>query len=192
MKYRIRRQRTDHIDPFGLAFFNRRDNFINFFSAHKRKVLHLYYDRAANQYSKAKQDFATKLKKSIEIDGNGNATGWHVVLMSVGQANITHSEEFDLMNELMSDRNRHLPKLQIDGHECRELKSSLELAPVEKDGRGNIKKDKRSEKLAAHRLPMESTNMSDAFKYLLCRKKYLKVVKKKGTIGTLGDVKVRG
>lgn len=168
------------------------DKFISFFSNHKRKTLHLYYDRSANAYSKAKQDFATKLKQSIERDASNTPTGWNVVLMSVGQANITHSEEFDLMNDLMSGRNKYLPQLQIDIHECRELKSSLELAPVIKDGRGNIKKDKSSEKLAAHRLPMESTNPSDSFKYLMCRKKYLKVVKHKHGVTITGDAQVRG
>ena len=168
------------------------NKFIEFFAQHKRKTLHLYYDRSANQYSKAKQDFASKFKQSIEKNNDGKATGWNVVLMSVGQSNITHSEEFDLMNELMGGNNKHLPKLQIDYHECRELKSSLENAPLMKDGRGNIKKDKSSEKLAAQRLPMESTNFSDAFKYLLCRKKYLKVVKHRHLTTMLGDAKIRG
>jgi hypothetical protein len=169
------------------------NKFIDFFRPHQAKTLHLYFDRSANQYSKAKRDFATKLKKNIEFDASNKATGWHVVLMSVGQGNITHSEEFDLMTELMSGRNRHLPELQIDAHECRDLKSSLELAPLIKDSRGNIKKDKSSEKLASHRLPSESTNFSDAFKYLLCRKKYLKIVKhRRLTSSHIGEVKVRG
>lgn len=168
------------------------NKFLDFFSQHKTKTLHLYYDRSANAYSKANQDFATKFKQAIGRDGYGVTTGWNVVLMSIGQANITHSEEFDLMNEMMSGRNKYLPDLQIDLHECRELKSSLELAPVIKDGHGNIKKDKRSEKLAAHRLPMESTNASDSFKYLMCRKKYLKVVKHRHSLTTIGDATVRG
>lgn len=168
------------------------DKFLSFFLHHKHKTLHLYYDRSANQYSKAKRDFATKFKQSIESDKHGKATGWHVILMSVGQANITHAEEFDLMNELMSGRNPYLPQLLIDAHECRELKSSLELAPVIKDGHGNVKKDKSSEKLPSHRLPTESTNLSDAFKYLLCRKKFLKIVKHRRSAITTGDAVVRG
>lgn len=168
------------------------DKFLHFFEPHKRKTLHLYYDRSANQYNKAKQDFANKLKAAIEKDKDNRATGWNVVMMSVGQSNITHAEEFDLMNELMSGRNPHLPDLMIDAHECRELKSSLELAPVIKDSRGNVKKDKSSEKLAAHLLPAKSTNFSDAFKYLLCRKKFLNIVKHRRSVASLGDVKVRG
>lgn len=168
------------------------NKFIDFFKSHKYKTLHLYYDRSANQYSKAKKDFASKLKHSIEISEDNKHTGWRVVLMSVGQGNITHSEEFDLMNEMMAGNNPHLPDIIIDAHECRELKSSLEIAPVIKDGRGNIKKDKSSEKLSSHRLPNESTNFSDAFKYLICRKKYLKIVKHKGTSGIMGNVSIRG
>lgn len=168
------------------------NKFLSFFETHRNKTLHLYYDRSANQYNKAKQDFATKLKQAIEKTESGQATGWIVVLMSVGQSNITHSEEFDLMNEMMSGRNRHLPTLQIDAHECRELKSSLELAPLIKDSNNNIKKDKRSEKLAPHRLPTESTNMSDAFKYLMCRRRWLKVVKGRPSTAGMGSVQVRG
>jgi hypothetical protein len=167
------------------------NKFIEFFEPHKNKTLHLYYDRAANQYSRSKQDFASKLKHAIENDQDNKRTGWNVLLMSIGQANITHSEEFDLMNELMSERNPKLPRLRIDAHECRPLKSSLELAPVIKDSKGNVKKDKRSEKLATHRLPTESTNYSDAFKYLICRRKYLKVLKRYRTTGIVGDVVVR-
>jgi hypothetical protein len=167
------------------------NKFLSFFVDHKRKTLHLYYDRAANQYSKAKQDFANKLKHDIENDAEGKRTGWSVMLMSVGQPNITHSEEFDLMNEMMAGRNKHLPKLQIDAHECRELKSSLELAPVVKDNKGNVKKDKRSEKLATHRLPAESTNYSDAFKYLMCRRRYLKIMKNRPSSHSVGEVTIR-
>lgn len=168
------------------------NKFLEFFSQHKRKTLHLYYDRSANAYSKSKQDFASKLKEAIEFDANNKHTGWNVVLMSIGQGNITHSQEFDFMNELMSGRNTHLPKLLIDMHECRELKCSIELAPIIKDSRGNLKKDKSSEKLSSDRLPTESTNFSDAFKYLMCRRKYLKVVKSSRSISTFSDVKIRG
>ena len=170
------------------------DKFIEFFNPHKRKILHLYYDRSANQYSKAKRDFATKLKKSIESqpDANGKLkrTGWTVLLMSVGQSNITHEQEFDLMNEIMTGRNRNLPKLLIDAHECRELKSAMELAPLMRNDKGRIQKDKSSEKrLPLRRLPAESTNFTDAFKYLVCKRKYLRVIKAMKT--NFGSVAVR-
>lgn len=167
------------------------DKFLVFFAPHKHKTLNLWPDRAAFQYKKAKEDFASKLKYAIEHYADGKPTGWHVLIANIGQPNITHSEEFDLMNELMAERNRNLPRLQIDMHECRELRASLKLAPVRKNSKGQIEKVKSSEKLAIHRLPLESTNMSDAFKYFMCRKKWLNIVKYKNT-QSFGSVSVRG
>lgn len=159
--------------------------FTEFFHDHKHKELDMYFDRAANAYRKQKQDLATKLKNAIEkqeVNGQMRSTGWRVNLMSIGQGNISHTDEFDLMNDLMRGDVKGLPQLLIDQFECKELKGSLELAPVEKDTKGNIKKVKKSEKFPVKRLPMESTNYSDAFKYLICRKKYLDVVKSRQQI----------
>jgi hypothetical protein len=167
------------------------DKFITFFAPHKTKVLNLWPDRAAFQYKKAKEDFASKLKYCIEHDKDGKATGWRVIIANIGQPNITHAEEFDLMNEMMGERNKNLPRLQIDAYECKELRASLKLAPVRKNSKGQIEKVKSSEKLAPHRLPMESTNMSDAFKYLMCRKKWLNIVKHKKQMA-FGSVAIRG
>jgi hypothetical protein len=168
-------------------------NFTQFFAAHQVKVLHLYYDRAANQYSKAGKDFAGQLKQAIEQQG-GIYTGWHVKLMSRNQADITHAQEFDLMIQLMGERNPKLPKLLIDQYQCRQLKSSLENAPVIIKQRGDkrtIQKDKSSEKeLPLERLPLESTNFSDAFKYLLCRPEWLAIASN-STVGNVGEAKVR-
>ena len=150
------------------------DQFIEYFQHHRKKVLYLYYDRAANSYKKVGEDVANKLKQVLEKDRWGKATGWEVKLMSLGQGDILHTEEYNLMNVMMDETDRRLPKLRIDQFNCKELKSSLECAPS-KPGTGNekIRKDKTSEQLPAHRLPMESTNMSDAFKYLMCRKEWL-------------------
>lgn len=171
------------------------NNFLDFFEPHKRKEIDLYYDRSGNQLYRQKQDIANKLKNTIEkrTDNNGHIkpTGWKVNLMSVGQGNISHTEEYDLMVDMLGEKNPGLPKLLIDQFECKEYKSSLEMAPLEKDTKGNIKKVKKSEKLAPRRLPMESTNMSDAGKYLLCRKKYLDVVKSRRSI-SFGDPGLRG
>jgi hypothetical protein len=154
--------------------------FTEYFQHHRRKQLYLWYDRAANQYRSIGQDVATKLKNAIEKDRFGKSTGWEVKLMSIGQADILHTEEYDLMNVIMAESDKRFPKLRIDQFNCKELKSSLELAPV-MPGTGNekVKKDKRSEKLAPNRLPMESTNMSDAFKYLICRAEWLNAMKDK-------------
>jgi len=165
------------------------NQFIQFWKPHGNKILHLYHDRAANQYRKAGKDFATQLKTNIEKDEQGKSTGWHVRLMSIGQGNITHDTEFNLMNVMMSGKEPLLPELLIDKYECRELRSSIMLAPVEKDSKGQIKKVKKSEKLPLERLPLESTNMSDAFKYLMCRSKYINISKSKRNVSFVGSVK---
>lgn len=158
------------------------DKFLVFFKPHKRKQLQLYHDRATNQYRKSGKDFASQLKHDIEFDRQGNRTGWMVQLMSIGQGNISHADEFNLMNILMGEKDKRLPKLQIDQYECKELKAQLEITPVTKDSKGEIKKVKKGDKLPALRLAMESTNFTDAFKYLLCRQKYLSVARQKRTV----------
>lgn len=165
------------------------DQFLAFFAPHRRKILHLYYDRAANQYRKSKRDFATLIKHDIEYDRKGRRTGWIVQLMSIGQGNILHSEEFNLMNVMMGEKDKRLPKLLIDKFECKELKSQLECTPVEKARNGEIKKVKKGDKLPPARLPMESTNLTDAFKYLMCRPKYMAIAKQKRPL-ILGSMEV--
>jgi hypothetical protein len=155
----------DHIDELG-------ENLVAYFEPHRKKVLYLRHDRATNQYGKVKKDQASALKKAIEYDRKGNRTGWRVELMNVGQGNIEHATEYDFMIQLMSGNNSKLPMLTIDQYNCAELKSSLELAELTYQF-GKLKKKKSSEKLPVARLPMESTNFSDAFKYLICRREWL-------------------
>lgn len=149
------------------------DNFLDYFAPHQEKTLNLYYDRAGNNYRKQKEDLAGKIKAAIEKDAAGRHTGWTVVLKSKFQGNIAQADEYVFMQELLSGRNRRLPAIRIDTYNCRPLKASLEGAKTQKTNKGIIAKDKRSEKLAPERLPMESTNMSDAFKYLSMRKAWI-------------------
>lgn len=159
----------EHIEELGAMF-------VNYFEPHRNKVLHLYHDRATNQYAKVKKDQASAFKRAIEFDKGGNKTGWKVELMNVGQGNIEHATEYDFMIQLLSGNNPKLPKLLIDQYNCREAKSSMETAQTTFVA-GKLKKKKTSEKLSMSRLPMESTNMSDAVKYLLCRREWIALAK---------------
>jgi len=158
------------------------DEFIRYFAGHRRKNLKLYYDRAANNYAKIGQDVATQIKKAIEVDINGKRTGWAVQLMSVGQGNIGSNAEYSFMMELMSGNNKTLPKLLIDRTNCPNLKAQLEktAAKMSSGSRmaGMVVKQKKVDGLPVHRLAKESTNFTDAFKYLLCRKAFLKMINK--------------
>ncbi len=164
------------------------DKFITFFEPHKKKVFHLYHDRSANQYRKSGRDFATQLKHDIEFTKAGVRTGWIVQLMNIGQGNISHSDEFNLMNIMMGEKDKRLPKLLIDMFECRELKNQLEVTPVTKSAKNEIQKVKKGDKLPSSRLAMESTNFTDAFKYLMCRPKWIAITKQKAglTFGSIG------
>lgn len=156
------------------------DQFISYFKHQEEKTLNLYYDRAGNNYSKTGQDLASQIKKAIEKTEDGKRTGWTVILKSIGQGNIHSNTEYNFMNDLLSGMNPLLPNVLIDQFNCKCLKSSLEKAPtkvVNRNGRKLVVKDKKSEGLPTHKLPTESTNFSDAFKYLMCRKKWLKLSK---------------
>lgn len=155
--------------------------FLDFFRNHKMKVLDMYYDRSGNQHHKTGRDWATAMKNAIEMP-DGKPSGWRVNLMSVGQATILQEEEFNLMRMVMSETNTRLPKLKICLQQCRELKSSMEVAkqiikPDLKTGVRRIHKNKSSEQITMERRPMWSTNMSDALKYYMCRPKYMAIMK---------------
>lgn len=161
------------------------DMFVNYFRFHENKELDMYYDRAANNFKSMKEDAASKIKEAIEKDSAGIRTGWRVNLKSIGQPNIPMETEYEFMLTLLKEDNPALPKLRIDAINCKEVKSSLENTPAivkYKKGVKIIAKDKRSERLPIERLPMESSNPSDAVKYLICRREWLQLTKpKKGS-----------
>lgn len=148
------------------------DKFLKYWAPHNRKILNLYYDRAANNYKKAGQDLATQIKNAIEFYDaeKKKRTGWRVILMSEGQGNIGQFEEYNFMQELFQENNNLLPRIRIDMYNCKPVKCSLEEAKARKNSKGFMEKDKSSEQLPPARLPLESTNPSDSFKYLVMRK----------------------
>jgi hypothetical protein len=151
------------------------DQFLEFFAEHRCKTLHMYYDRAGNNFQSQGEDYASKIKDAIEKDANGRRTGWNVVLMSRKQATIKQNAEFAFMHELMSERNAKLPRLRVDVLNCVEMVSSIEGAKAEVRYKGSVKlvaKVKKTEKLEPKKLPKLSTNFSDAFKYLMMRREW--------------------
>lgn len=160
------------------------EKFRTFFKHHKNKILYMYYDRSGNQYESSGRDWATEVKNHIEFDAQGNRTGWKVVLMSKEQATIYQSQEYFFMKQVFQQTVKGLPGVKIDQYQCKELKSSMELSKLQtkqdtKTGKTTIHKDKSSEKLPLKKLPLQSTNFSDAFKYLMYRKKWADLVKRR-------------
>ena len=155
-------------------------DFREFFASHPVKELRLWYDRSGNNLQSQNQDYARQIKEAIEHDADGKRTGWTVTLMSRKQRVLLQEEEFNFMHTLMKGENPSLPKLLIDVNNCSELISSLDGARAGIKYRGEqkiITKIKKSEKLAVKKLPRLSTNLSDAFKYLLMRKHWMDAVK---------------
>lgn len=155
------------------------DQFLAFFAGHEYKELNLYYDRAGNNFEKQGEDYASKIKDAIEKDASGRRTGWTVNLKSRKQSTIRQNAEFDFMHEFMRGENKKLPALLVDALNCPEMISSIEGARAEVKYRGSVKvvaKVKKTEKLEAKKLPRLSTNFSDAFKYLLMRREWIKVI----------------
>ena len=143
---------------------------------YKAKGLNLYYDRSGNNLQRQGVDYARQIKEAIEKDGDGRRTGWTVNLKSRKQANLPQNAEYNFMHELMRGENKKLPLLLVDVLNCSEMSSSIEGAKAEVKYRGSVKvvaKVKKTEKLEAKKLPRLSTNFSDAFKYLMMRRRWL-------------------
>ncbi|MGL6037412.1 MAG: hypothetical protein ACRC0E_00775, partial [Soonwooa sp.] len=153
------------------------DKFLEFFAPQRNKVLYMHYDRSGNQYQKVSRDWAAEIKRFIEYDKDGRATGWRVELKSRGMGNIEQQTEFLLAKNMMQETLKGLPKIHIDQYQCRELLSSMSVATqIVKPNKKNVKqifKNKTSEKIAMEKRPMQSTNLSDALKYLICRREWL-------------------
>lgn len=165
------------------------DKFLAYFKPHRLKVLRLYYDRAMNAYQKQRADMATKIKEAIERDADGKSTGWRVILMSRGQGDIYSDVEYRFFIALLAGQLRdRLFTFLIDRHNCEFTKAEMENCPtrVSKDrfNRDVIRKEKKGDKLAFDRLPRESSNLTDAVKYLLMRPEWIAVWSKSGGIAS--------
>lgn len=151
------------------------DKFLAYFKPHRRKLLKLYYDRSMNNYKRVSTDMASQIKKAIETDSEGRRTGWTVQLMSLGQGNISSNLEYRFFMDLLpGNLTRQLYTLLIDQHNCPNLKSEMEVTRTkakvnERDNTTQIVKEKTGDKLPVHRLPRESTNLTDALKYFVLR-----------------------
>ena len=97
----------------------------------------------------------------------------------MGQGNIGSNLEYRFFMDLLSGNlERTLFILLIDQHNCPNLKSEMEVTETKvatrPDSSSVIVKQKTGDKLPAHRLPKESTNLTDALKYFTLRKEIIR------------------
>lgn len=157
------------------------DRFLDYFKPHKTRLLRLYYDRAMNNYKKVGTSAIQRIKQAIEVRADGTRSGWRVQLMSMGQGVIYSNTEYQFFSALFArDLQKQLFTLMIDAQNCPNLKAEMESCPIKvvedkRTGRKDIRKEKKGERLPAHRLPQESTNLTDSLKYLIMRKEWVNI-----------------
>ena len=162
------------------------DRFLEYWAPHKTKLLRLYHDRAMNNYQKQGNDMARRIKAAIETRADGSRSGWRVQLMSRGQGNIGSHTEYNFFSALLAGQlQRQLFNLLIDADNCPNLKAEMENCPVvvaedKRTGRKEVRKEKKGDKLPTSRLPQESTNLTDALKYLIMRVDWVNIWKNVG------------
>lgn len=157
------------------------EEFLAFFSAHRKRIIYYYYDRAGNARRVgtplSDADTFIRLVKSHPLYKD-----WFVKPESRDMGDIYHSQEFYLADAIFSRTIEGLPRVLIDRLNCRELVCSLRGAKViertDARGRKTIQKDKSSEKnfKTVDELPEKSTNLSDAFKYRICTRTNLRKI----------------
>jgi len=148
--------------------------FNSYFTSRRNRHIDLYYDRAGNQ-KKNKQKL--QLTAAKELKAELERYGWSVRLMNERQRTIYHWEHYKLNSRLMAESERNLPRIRIDGNECPNLVSAIQLSP-RKETNGDIELDKSSEvKIPINLQAGLSTQIPSAFLYLIFGKyeRYLPV-----------------
>ena len=155
--------------------------FLEFFKFHKTKKIDLWGDRSGNNNQGTGRDWVTDLVRCLQFNADGSASGWTVDVKTRGFGNINQQTEYLLARVMMQEEIKELPKIYIDKYQCRHLLSSMTVAKQiikpNKAGIRQIYKDKSSEKLPLAKRALYSTNVSDAFKYLICRPTWMNALK---------------
>jgi hypothetical protein len=144
----------------------------NFFTGGRKEII-LHYDRAANQKDPEWRKYYPAYKKMGVNDTDATllkqeltALGWRVILMSIDQKMILHSQHYRLLNLLFGKHDSKRDKILIDRNECEALVSSINHTPL-KRYEGRVMMDKSSERLPFEEQAYNSTQIASAFIYLL-------------------------
>ncbi|MFC4688670.1 hypothetical protein ACFO4P_17140 [Epilithonimonas pallida] len=157
------------------------DQFLEFFKFHKLKRIELWGDRSGNANQATNRDWVSDLVRCLEYYPDGSETKWKVDVKTRGFGNISQQLEFLLVKAMMQGEIPGLPQIALDKYQMRHTISSMSVAKqvVKPNAKGirQIHKDKSSEKLPLSKRPMNSTNLSDAFKYLVCRPQWIAILR---------------
>lgn len=130
--------------------------FCDFYENHPTRMIHLFGDPAGNKLSH--MDELTLYAKVITYL---ESRGWKVINHMDGRAYPLHRTKHSFVNDVLGEKDDQLVKVRINLVRCKYLLTSIQNAPMGKNG----KKGKGSERSSQ---PQETaTHLSDTFDYLL-------------------------
>lgn len=137
------------------------DKFNSYYHHHQAtsKRIEFYHDASGNVNTGN-----SKLNRGKQAIAQFVKHGWEPVPFTLGGTNPRHAEKYVLWERILSEKNPRLPKFRINIHNAKELFISMSRAKVRKGDRGDIKKDKSSER-ADNRQRELATDLSDALDY---------------------------
>ena len=140
-------------------------DFISYYSHHKRKIVYIAPDAQGNWRQPNKDE--TFVQTIVKLLKNA---GWQTVVVNNKRYNKEQHTTHLLWSRMLLGRDKNLPKIGFNLINCKELIYSMEQCPAF-DHMGKIKKDKRSEyKLITDR--EKATDASDAADQILYYKYY--------------------
>jgi hypothetical protein len=128
-----------------------------YYAKHRRKVVHLFYDRTAK--SRVANSRTTVADDVIAIF---RKAGWRVEDRTVRRV-VTQDEKYHVIGKVMKEDDPGLYKVRINRGNNRDLIISMENAEAIEDSKGMIRKDKRSEKRLGSLPRQHATDLSDAW-----------------------------
>lgn len=134
------------------------DKFHNYYRHHQgyNKTIYIWYDNMGNNATGI-----TKRTRAEQARDQLRQLGWDVRLMTRGGRNPEHEAKHNLWNLILSNRHPHLPRFRMNRFNCKDLWVSMFNAQAKPGSKGEVKKNKSSEKSKAI-LRQHATDLSDA------------------------------
>lgn len=133
--------------------------FCDYYHYHQHKLVYFIQDnewgnrRLPNSSTTFNQEFTDKLK----------GKGWRVRTIDLGRVP-EYGVRYHVAQDFLKVRNRlqHLPLIQFNRHNCKDVLTAMSLAPLKQDHKGNMVKDKSSERRISTPAE-EATHFTDNF-----------------------------
>lgn len=103
---------------------------------------------------------------SAKIEAKLRALGWRVINVTKKTNNPYHRDKYVVMNAILKENDRRLPKWRINKDNCPNLIISISMAETEIKANSDFGKDKSSERDKSI-LPEHATHLSDTADYYL-------------------------